>query len=388
MERWIIHVDMDAFFAAVEQRDDPALRGRPVIVGGVGRRGVVSTASYEARRYGVHSAMPMTEARRRCPNAVFMPGNHKKYARVAAEIRAILAAFSPLVEPLSLDEAFLDATGMEWLYPDPRAIAAAIKQRIRNELALTASAGVAPNKFLAKLASDWGKPDGLVVVRPEEVAAFLRAMPIGRLWGAGEKTTKLLQGIGINTIGQLAGAADAILARHFGQAAGEMRRLARGEDDRPVVPEHEPKSVGNEVTFAEDLRSREEIGTCLLALSHKVSRRLRQAGYAGRTVTVKIRFGSFRTITRSRTLGDPTLLGDTIYETATAIMDGVELSEGVRLLGVTLSNLQVHGSQTSLFTAGDDDKKLKVSVAVDRLKDKYGEGAVTRGRLLLPKPPQ
>ncbi|HWQ61848.1 MAG TPA: DNA polymerase IV, partial [Negativicutes bacterium] len=206
------------------------------------------------------------------------------------------------------------------------------------------------------------------------------------LWGAGEKTTKQLQGLGINTIGQLADVDEVIFARHFGQAAGEMRRLARGEDDRPVVPEHEPKSVGNEITFAEDLRSREEIGTCLLALSQKVSRRLWQAGYAGRTVTVKIRFGSFRTITRSRTLGEPTLLGDTIYDTAAAIMAGVELSEGVRLLGVTLSNLQVYGSQISLFAAGDDEKKLKVSVAVDRLKDKFGESAVTRGRLLVPKP--
>ncbi|MDT8903022.1 DNA polymerase IV [Anaeroselena agilis] len=381
MQRWIIHVDMDAFFAAVEQRDDPALRGRPVVVGGVGPRGVVSTASYEARRFGVHSAMPMSEARRLCPHAVFMPGDHRKYTRVAGEIRAILAAFSPLVEPLSLDEAFLDASGMEWLYKDPKDIAAAIKAKIRDELALTASAGVAPNKFLAKLASDWGKPDGLVVVRHDEIAAFLRAMPVSRLWGAGEKTVALLKGIGINTIGQLADADEVILRRHFGQQAGEMRRLARGEDDRPVVPEHEPKSIGNEVTFDEDLRSRDDIGTCLLALSQKVGRRLRQAGYAGRTVTVKIRFGSFRTITRSRTLGEATLLGDTIYETAQAIMADIELAEGVRLLGVTLSNLQVYGSQTSLF-ATDDDKKLKASVAVDHLKDKFGEGAITRGRLM------
>jgi DNA polymerase-4 len=217
MQRWIIHIDMDAFFAAVEQRDDPALKGRPVVVGGVGKRGVVSTASYEARRYGIRSAMPMSEARRRCPGAVFMPGNHKKYARVAEEIRAILADFSPLVEPLSLDEAFLDVTGMEWLYPEPAAIAAAIKKRIADELALIASAGVAPNKFLAKLASDWGKPDGLVVVQPEEVASFLRSMPIGRLWGVGEKTAKRLQGLGINTIGQLADADESILVRHFGQ---------------------------------------------------------------------------------------------------------------------------------------------------------------------------
>jgi Nucleotidyltransferase/DNA polymerase involved in DNA repair len=379
---------MDAFFASVEQRDDPALQGKPVIVGGVGRRGVVSTASYEARRYGVHSAMPMSEARRRCPQGVFLPGNHQKYAQVAGEIRAIMAAFSPLVEPLSLDEAFLDVTGMEWLYPDPAGIAAAVKSRIRQELALTASAGVAPNKFLAKLASDWGKPDGLVIVRPEDVTSFLQAMPIARLWGAGEKTTQVLQRIGINTVGQLAVADEAVLRRHFGHSAGEMRRLARGEDDRPVVPEHEPKSIGNEITFSEDLRSREEINACLLALSQKVSRRLRQSGYAGRTVTVKIRFGSFRTITRSRTLGEPTVLGDTIYETALSIMAGVELAEGVRLLGVTLSNLQVHGSQISLFTADDEEKKLKVSAAVDRLKDKFGESAVIRGRLLAAKPPK
>lgn len=385
MQRWIIHIDMDAFFAAVEQRDDPSLMGRPVIVGGVGRRGVVSTASYEARRYGVRSALPMSEARRLCPHGVFMPGDHRKYARVAGEIRAILTDFSPLVEPLSLDEAFLDVTGMEWLYPDPRDIAVAIKDRIRCELTLPASAGLAPNKFLAKLASDWGKPNGLVVVKPGEETAFLRAMPISRLWGVGDKTARLLQAVGINTIGQLAAADYTILVKHFGQAADQMRRLAQGLDERPVVPDHEPKSVGNEVTFADDLHAKDDIDTCLLALSQKVGRRLRQSGYAGRTVTVKIRFGSFRTITRSRTIGDATALGDTIFDNVRAIMAGVELTEGVRLLGVTVSNLQPGGDQLSLFSAADE-KKRKVSAAVDRLKDKFGEGAVTRGRLLTAKP--
>lgn len=385
MQRWIIHIDMDAFFAAVEQRDDPALRGRPIIVGGVGRRGVVATASYEARRYGVHSAMPMAEARRLCPQGVFMPGDHRKYGRVAGEIRAILTAFSPLVEPLSLDEAFLDVTGMEWLYPDPAAIAVAIKKRIRDELGLVASAGLAPNKFLAKLASDWGKPDGLVAVRPGEEAAFLRDMPVSRLWGVGEKTAGQLRAVGISTIGQVAAADAKLLARHFGQGAEEMRRLALGLDERPVVPEHEPKSVGNEVTFVEDLKAREDIETCLLALSQKVGRRLRHGGHAGRTVTVKVRFASFRTITRSRTLAEATALGDTIHRTALEIMAGVNVTEGVRLLGVTVSNLQAGGDQLSLFSAADD-KKLKVSAAVDRLQDRFGEGAVTRGRLLAAKP--
>lgn len=386
MERWIIHVDMDAFFAAVEQRDNPALRGVPVVVGGLGGRGVVSTASYEARRFGVHSAMPMATARRLCPQAVFLAGDHRKYGRVSGEIRRILDEFSPLVEPLSLDEAFLDVSGMDWLYTDPAAIAGQIKQRIKSELGLIASAGVAPNKFLAKLASDWGKPDGLVVVRAEEAAAFLKDMPIGRLWGAGERTAKQLKAIGINTIGQLARADDTILLKAFGQSAGMVRRLALGLDDRPVVPEQEPKSLGNEITFAEDLTAKAEIETCLLALSQKVGRRLRQAGYCGRTVTVKIRFASFQTITRSHTLGEATFLDETIYAVARAIISGVELSEGVRLLGVTLSNLQAHGGQTSLFADGDDDKKLKIAAAVDRLRDKFGEATVTRGRLLPPKP--
>lgn len=381
MVRWILHVDMDAFFAAVEQRDDPTLMDKPVVIGGTGRRGVVSTASYEARRFGVRSAMPMVEARRLCPHGVYLPGNHRKYAMVSAQIRNILAAFSPLVEPLSLDEAFLDVSGMDWLFPDPVRIATAVKERIRSELALTASAGLAPNKFLAKLASDWGKPDGLVVVNPGEEAAFLRDKPIGRLWGVGEKTAKLLQGVGINTIGQLAAADDAVLTKYFGQTAPVVRRLARGEDDRPVVPGQDPKSVGNEVTFADDLRTREEIETCLLALSQKVGRRLRKADLAGRTVTVKVRFASFRTITRSRTFAEPASLDDEIFAVAREIMRGVELAEGVRLLGITLSHIEPAGAQTALFAA-DDDKLRRVTAAVDRLKDKYGEGALTRGRLM------
>lgn len=384
MQRWIIHIDMDAFFAAVEQRDNPELRGQPVIVGGLGRRGVVSTASYEARRYGVHSAMSMSEARRRCPHGIYLPGSHRKYGKVAAEIREILADFSPLVEPLSLDEAFLDVSGMEWLYSDPSEIARKIKQRIREELNLIASAGVAPNKFLAKLASDWEKPDGLVVVHPGKEQAFLKNIPVSRLWGVGEKSAELLQGLGISTIGQLAVADIRVLSKHFGNSAEHLRKLALGLDERPVIPEHDPKSIGNEITFEEDLYSPEELETILLALTQKVCRRLRQSGLSGRTVTVKMRFASFKTITRSRTLSEPTLLDDTIFEIVQAILGAIHISEGVRLLGVTVSNLQPYGGQTTLF-AVEVDKRLKVCETIDKLKDRFGEAAVTRGRLLLPE---
>ncbi|MDR3588441.1 MAG: DNA polymerase IV [Negativicutes bacterium] len=384
MQRWIVHVDMDAFFAAVEQRDNPALRGKPVIVGGLGRRGVVATASYEARAFGVRSAIPMAEARRRCPQGIYVTPDHHKYGRVAGQIRDILSRFSPLVEPLSLDEAFLDVTGMEWLYPDPVEIARLIKEQIRAELDLVASAGVAPNKFLAKLASDWRKPDGLVVVRPGLEADFLRNIPVSRLWGVGEKAAKGLQAIGINTIGQLAAAEETVLAKHFGNAAGEMKGLACGRDDRLVIPEHAPKSIGNEITFEQDLHKPEDIRTCLLALTQKVGRRLRKSGYCGRTVTVKIRFASFKTITRSRTLSESTCLDETIFETVGSIMDGTRLAEGIRLLGVTVSGLQYGGGQTALF-GEREDKQAKVSAAVDRLKDRFGEAIVTRGRLLGPR---
>lgn len=381
MQRWIIHVDMDAFYAAVEQRDNPELRGRPVIIGGVGGRGVVATASYEARQFGVRSAMSMAEARRRCPHGVFLAPDHDKYARISAQIRAILDRFSPLVEPLALDEAFLDVTGMELLYPDPVAIARAIKAAIREEVKLTASAGVAPNKFLAKLASDLNKPDGLTVIRPEEAAAFLAPLPVSRLWGIGEATAAALARVGITTIGQLAAVETSLLEKYCGKAARDLQRLACGLDDRPVIPYQEPKSIGNEVTFAEDLFRREEMETELLALAEKIGWRLRSSGYAGRTITLKVRFASFRTLTRSRTLSEPTNLDETIFDTARRLLDAVTLTEGVRLLGVTVSHLHHGGGQLALF-GGDDDKRQAVYRAVDKLRERFGTGIITRGRLL------
>lgn len=385
MQRWIIHVDMDAFFASVEQRDNPLLIGKPVIIGGPGRRSVVSAASYEARRFGVHSAMPASEAKRLCPQGIFLPGNHHKYKLVSREIRAIFHDFTPLVEPLSLDEAFLDVTGMDWLYDHPLTIAKLIKERIQRELSLTASAGIAANKFLAKLASDLEKPNGLVMITPGEEAAVLDKLPIKRLWGVGEKTAQLLRGMNIDTIGQLARTDPKVLERHLGKWGLEAYQLAHGQDTRPVVPESAPKSLGNEITFEQDLTCREEIATHLLALAEQVGRRLRYSGYCGKTVTVKLRFIPFETITRSQTIEQPTNLGEGLYEIAAGILNRVTLRDNVRLVGLTVSQLTPdNGGQLSLF-AETEDKRRAVTQAVDRLKDKYGEAIILKGRLLTEK---
>lgn len=381
MQRWIIHVDMDAFFASVEQRDNPDLRGKPVIIGGISNRGVVSTASYEARRFGVRSAMPMVEARRRCPQGVVLPPDHEKYAAVSMLIKGIMDNYSPLVEPLSLDEAFLDVTGMELLYPDPVNIAQEIKRRIKSEIGITASAGVAHNKFLAKLASDLRKPDGLTVVRPGEEKRLLSKLPIRRLWGVGEATAAILARIGITTIGQLAVMDSMLLERHCGKAAHDLQRLARGQDDRPVIPWQPPKSFGNENTYEQDLFCREDMETELLGLAAKIGWRLRLAGYTGRTITLKLRFASFRTLTRSRTLTGSINIDETIYATTKELLAGINLSEGVRLLGVTVSNLTTCGEQISLFS-DDEDKRQAVHQAVDKLRARFGADIVTRGRLL------
>lgn len=381
MQRWIIHVDMDAFFAAVEQRDNPALVGKPVIVGGLGQRGVVSTASYEARRFGVHSAMPMTEARRLCPQGTYLAGNHQTYQQVSRQLQSILADYSPLIETLSLDEAFLDVSGMEWLFPDVVEIARQIKTRIAAELRLTASAGVAPNKFLAKLASDLQKPDGLVVIRPGEEAALLRRLPIERLWGVGSVTAQRLRQLGAATIGQLAELDPQLLEQHCGKGAYDFQRLARGWDDRPVVPGQPQKSIGREITYEQDLVEPQAIGAQLLYLAEKVGRRLRRHDCGGRTVTLKVRFASFRTVTRSKTLPEPTNLDDVLYEIAVHMYNKLAINEGIRLLGISVSQLATGSGQVSLF-ADQQEKKHSLYQVVDKLRDKFGDGIVTKGRLL------
>ena len=382
MQRWIIHVDMDAFYASIEQRDHPELRGKPVIVGGIGPRGVVSTASYEARIFGVRSAMPVTQARRLCPDGIYLRPDHAKYAQVSAQIQNILHEFSPLVEPLSLDEAFLDVTGMEWQETDPAVIARQIKERIARETGLTASAGVAPNKILAKLASDLGKPDGLFVIRPGEEKTVLHDLPVRRLWGVGAATADVLRRLRLETIGQVAATAPEKLEPYLGKLAYHLHLLANGRDERPVEPEAAAKSIGKELTFETDLTNKEEMLAYILDLSEKVGWRLRCASLAGRTVTLKVRYASFKTITRSRTLASPVCMDEAIYGICRELFQRIALPEGIRLLGVTVSHLEEESSQLCLFEEADTGKRKAMYQAIDRLKERFGENVISRGGLL------
>ena len=379
MKRWIMHVDMDAFFASVEQRDHEEYRGKPVIVGGLSSRGVAATASYEARRFGVHSAMPMAAAKKRCPQGIFVQGNHAHYREVSAQIFAIFARFSPLVEALSIDEAFLDITGMGQLAASPRAYAQRIKQAIYEETGLVASVGIAPNKFLAKLASDLQKPDGLVIIPPDRVREILWPLPIRRLWGVGKKTAEKLQNMGYETVGQIAQAEQSGLQKAFGpKLAAQLAALANGQDDRKVEPMREAKSIGKEITFPEDLRSLEQAEHELLELAEKVGWRLRIAGVQARTVQLKVRLGDFTTYTRSRTLPEATCYDEVLYATAKDLLRELKITSGFRLLGVTGTGFELFG-QASLFT---DPKRERLYHAIDAIKKRYGEGVLTKAQLV------
>ncbi len=378
MERIILHIDMDAFFASVEQRDHEEYRGKPVIVGGLGPRGVVSTASYEARKFGVHSAQAMAIARRRCPNAVFLPPDHARYSAVSRQIFSILARFSPVIEPLSIDEGFLDLTGMERLMESPRDYGKAVKRAVREETGLTASVGIAPNKFLAKLASDMEKPDGLVVIRPEDAEKVLAPLPVSRIFGVGKKTEARLAALGFKTIGQLAAADRAKLARTLGdRMAAQLLALAHGLDDRPVEPRREAQSIGREETFDEDIHSREDAERVLLSLSEEVGWRLRREGLVARTVTLKLRFAPFDTYTRQQTFPDPVSYDEDIFEAARALFREFPIppGRGIRLLGVSTGNLSM-GGEVSLFD--DHEKKDRLYDAIDKLKGRFGENILTR----------
>ncbi len=380
MPRTIIHVDMDAFYASVEQRDRPELRGRPVVVGGSPeQRGVVSAASYEAREFGVRSAMAMATAVRLCPHLVRLPVDMAKYQAVSRQVMDILRQFTPLLEPLSIDEAFLDVTGCEKLFGTAGEIAGQIKDRIRQEVGLTASVGVAPNKFLAKLASDLEKPDGLVVVEEHEVEDFLRDLPISHLWGVGKVTEEALQRIGIRTIGDLAQRPREELQRRFGEHGTHLHQLAHGRDDRPVQHSGEAKSVSSETTFAQDTSDAEVLHRVLLRLSEDVGRRLRKVGLRGRTVQLKLRFADFKTITRSRTLDAPTDSDAAIYAAARALLARAGARRRlVRLLGVGVSNF-ARAQQRTLF---DDEPSATVDEAVDELRERYGRDSIRRARLV------
>jgi DNA polymerase-4 len=388
--RTILHVDLDAFFAAVEQRDRPELRGRPVVVGGGGgedARGVVSAASYEARVFGIHSAMSLREAYRRCPDAVFLPVDGRRYQAASRDVMSILRRFTPQVEPISIDEAFLDVTGSAALFGDGPAIARRIKDEVRAEVGLTVSVGVASTKLVAKIASDLRKPDGLVVVPVGEEAAFLEPLSIGRLWGVGEKTAVALRDYSVRTIGDLARLPPDLLVRRFGKHGASLVDRARGIDPDPVHDGDPAKSVGHEHTFDVDTSDPEVIERTLLAMADGVAGRLRSAGVRAGTVAVKIRDSGFRTITRQRTLAEPTDMTGPIYATALELARPEIRGMRVRLLGVTASNLGER-EQLALFETAEPRHRRAVEAA-DALRRRYGERAVTRARLLgagLPAP--
>jgi DNA polymerase-4 len=389
-DRTILHVDLDAFFAAVEQRDRPELRGKPVIVGGGGpnQRGVVSTASYEARVFGVHSAMPLRTAGALCPHGIFLPVDGRKYGRVSKDVLAVLRRFTPLVEPISIDEAFLDVTGSRKLFGDGETIARGIKAAVHDEVGLTISVGVARTKLVAKIASDLRKPDGLVVVPPGSEAAFLAPLPIDRLWGVGAKSAAVLREYGVRTIGDLAALPTDLLERRFGMVGSSLGDRARGLDPGRVVGEREAaKSIGHEHTFDVDSSDPEVIERSLLGLSEGVAGRLRDSGVKASTVTVKIRDSSFHTITRQRTLKEPTDLTEPIFRTALELARPEVRGKKIRLLGVTASGL---GEPDQLALFGSDDPRRRAAVeAEDLVRHRYGDRAITRARLVrsrLPAP--
>lgn len=375
----VMHVDMDAFFAAIEQRDHAAYRGKPVIVGGLSGRGVVSTCSYEARRYGVHSAMAMERARALCPQAILVAGDYAHYRAVSEQIFAIFARYSPVVEPLSVDEAFLDLAGMERIMRSPRAYGERLKEEIRREVGLVASVGIAPNKFLAKLASDLEKPDGLVIIEPKDVLRVLRPLPVTRIWGVGKRTAEQLATLRIKTIGELRAVPMARLASVVGaRMADHLAALARGEDSRPVESGREVKSIGRERTFPKDIAAGAEAEQVLLALATDVGARLRRAGEKARTIQLKVRLGNFQTYTRSRTLPDATCYDEEIYQTARALFRALCVREEIRLLGVSATGFTA--GEQSLFR--DEAKKDCLYAAIDKIQAKFGASGITKAQLL------
>lgn len=376
-----LHVDLDAFFAAVEQRDRPELRGRPVVVGvgGPDDRGVVSAASYEARRYGIHSAMPLRTAAALGPDVVFVPVDGRKYSAISREVMEILRRFTPAVEQISIDEAFLDVAGSEALLGTPVEMARSIKATIQAELRLTASVGVATTKLVAKVASDLRKPDGLVVVAPGTEAGFLAPLPISRLWGVGQKTADVLAEFGVTTIGDLAALPDDILDRRFGKQGAVLRQRALGIDPSPVSAADPARSISHEHTFDLDTADGETLERTLLALSEGVAGRLRAGGVKARTIAVKVRDSAFMTVSRQRTLAEPTDQTEPIFaavlELARPQLHGVR----VRLLGVAASHLG-DGDQMSLFA--EDERKRRATEAADAIRRRYGSRAIRRARLI------
>lgn len=393
-EPTLLHVDLDAFFASVEQLLDPALRGRPVIVGGLGRRGVVSAASYEARRFGVTSAMPMSRARRACPEGVFLPPRIDEYGRYSRAVMEVLRSVTPLVEPLSIDEAFLDIAGARRMYGTGAEIGALLRRRVLAETGLTASVGVATTKFLAKIASDMAKPDGMLVIRAGTEVEFLSPLPVERLWGVGPATLIRLERMGVGTIGDVADVPLEALVAALGEASGRhLHALAHNVDDRSVQTRRVAKSIGAEETFGVDLRSMRDIERELVRLTDRVASRVRSAGVAARTITVKVRYADFDTVTRALTLDEPVDTAASVLRAARSLVAGAEPARGVRLLGVHASQLAAPGPvQPTLDLGGDlasDADRLRresaVERAIDEVRTRFGAASVGSATLL-PRP--
>ncbi len=383
--RQILHVDMDAFFAAVEQLDNPELRGKPVLVGGSpDARGVVSTASYEARPFGCHSALPMAQAARLCPQAIIVRPRMERYSEVSRQIFEVFEQFTPLVEPLSIDEGFLDVTGCERLFGPGEQIARELRRRINRTTGLTASVGVAPNKFLAKLASDLDKPDGLVVVPADRIDDFLDPLPLKRLWGAGKATLRRFELLGRRTFGDLRRMQLAELRREFGEAGEQFFHLVRGADNRPVVPDREAKSISHELTFATDVLDPEYLRGILLNQTEDVARRLRRHNLLARTVTIKLRRFDFLTITRRVTLEAPTDQTSVFWQAAAALLDenlGPDTLP-VRLIGMGVSQLiSEDRRQLSLFEPARDKRERALDRTMDEIRSRFGTSAISRGQL-------
>ena len=385
----VLHADLDAFYANVEVLKDPSLRGRPLLIGGTGNRGVVSSASYEARAFGCRNAMPMAHARRLCPQAVVLPPDFTNCRHWSKQVLRVFHAVTPLVEPLALDEAFLDVRGARKLFGDAVRIGRELRRRVREETGLTLTVGVAGNKFLAKLASTRGKPDGLFVVPPSRALEFLHPLPAEALWGVGSATIAALGRYGITTVGAVARAPRALLERALGPAVGaQLAELAWGRDERPVEPYEAAKSVGSEETFAADVDDPEVLAREVLRCAVRVGRRLRDAGLAGRTITLKLRFADFRTITRSRTLPGPTDTDTEIHLVAAELLARLELGRTpIRLVGVTVSNLVSDGAPLQLrFGERQRDAWAAAVRATDRVRARFGDEAVDLASLAADHP--
>lgn len=385
--RTILHVDMDAFYVSVELRRRPELRGQPVVVGGTGNRGVVAAASYEARRFGVHSALPSAVARRRCPHAVFLAGDHELYADVSTQVHEIFGRYTPLIEPLALDEAFLDVSGATRLFGEGVAIAERIRNDVHDDLDITCSVGVAPNKFLAKLASVEAKPRalpdriepgrGVVEVRPGEELTFLHPLPVKRLWGVGPKTFEKLDRLGVKTIGDLSRLDERVVVGALGRASGShLLALSKAIDDRPVEVERDPKSIGHEETYPHDLHGHVELERELVRLSDAVASRLRKHALPARTLTLKVRFAGFRTVTRSITLDGGVDTGPELVDALKPLLRALDVSPGVRLLGVSGSNFGGRARQLGLFDDPTVATPSLSAAAIDEIRERFGSAAI------------